>query len=286
MTSRLIRTALYVPASNEKAVAKADSLNADAIIFDLEDSVAPDSKVAARERLFKLPPPLRFRVVRVNGSTMPWHDEDIVTAVQAYPAALLLPKANTPEDIWAFKRLIALQRPKSNIAIWAMVETPMGVLNAPAIASALGPDGALVMGLNDLAKESGMQQLPGRTPMLSALASTVMAARAYGAAVFDGVYNALTDPEGFAAECQQGRSFGFDGKTVIHPNQIGPANTIFGPSETEIIEAKAIVEAFALPENTDKGVIAMGARMVERLHLDMAHSVLKRALMIARKGNN
>jgi citrate lyase subunit beta / citryl-CoA lyase len=286
MNSRLIRTALYVPASNEKALAKADSLTADAIIFDLEDSVAPDSKAIARERLLSLPPSIGFRIVRVNGAITPWHEDDIATATKAKPAALLLPKASTPEDIWAFKRLIALQRAKSSIAIWAMIETPLGVLNAAAIASALGPDGALVMGLNDLAKESGMLQLPGRTPMLSVLASTVMAARAYGAAVFDGVYNALADAEGFVEECQQGRAFGFDGKTVIHPSQIGPANAVFGPSENEIAEAQTIVQAFARPENTDKGVIALGSRMVERLHLDMAQAVLVKAKMIAQKDKN
>ena len=284
MASRLIRSALYIPACNQKVVAKGDSLGADAVILDLEDSVAPDSKQTARDRLLNLPQPLGLRVVRVNGANMPWHKDDITAALRIAPHALLLPKASTQEDIWSFKRRIALQRPKSNIAIWAMIETPLGVLNAAAIASTLGPDGALVMGLNDLAKETGMLQVQGRTPMLSALASTVMAARAHGAAILDSVYNDLTDEQGFIAECQQGRQFGFDGKTVIHPRQIGPANTIFAPSEAEITEAKAIIAAFSLPENTDKGVIAMGSRMVERLHLDMALTVLNRAATISARG--
>jgi len=174
-----------------------------------------------------------------------------------------------------------MRRPADTVAAWAMIETPQGVLSAPAIAAALGPGGVLVLGLNDLSRETGMAQPPGRAPMLAVLASVVLAARAHGVGVLDGVYNDLADDEGFLAECRQGRAFGFDGKTVIHPRQVGPANAVFGPSEAEISEARAVVEAFAAPENQGKGVIDLGGRMVERLHLDMAEQVLAAAAAIA-----
>jgi citrate lyase subunit beta / citryl-CoA lyase len=284
MTSRLLRSALYVPAANEKAVAKADSLGADAVILDLEDSVAPEAKNIARTALGVLPPATNLRVIRVNAAGTPWHEADIEAAVRAAPYALLLPKVSSTEDIWSFRRLIMLQRPGSPIAVWAMIETPMGVLNTAGIAAALGPDGVLVLGLNDLAKETGMAQQPGRAPMLAVLTASVITARVHGAGVLDGVFNALADDDGFAAECQQGRAFGFDGKTVIHPRQIATANTVFGPSEAEIAEAQAIVEAFAHPENAMKGVIALSGRMVERLHLDMAKALLAKASSIAARG--
>jgi citrate lyase subunit beta / citryl-CoA lyase len=284
MTSRLLRTALYVPAANAKAVTKADSLGADAVILDLEDSVAPDAKAAARAALDALPVTNSCRVIRVNAAGTPWHEDDIGAAVNAAPHALLLPKASSPEDIWSLRRLIMLQRPKAPIAVWAMIETSMGVLNTSGIAAALGPDGVLVLGLNDLAKETGMAQQPGRTPMQQVLTASVIAARAHGAGVLDGVFNAIADDDGFAHECRQGRAFGFDGKSVIHPRQIAPANAVFGPSITEIAEATAIVEAFADPENAMKGVIALSGRMVERLHCDMAKSVLAKAALIEARG--
>jgi citrate lyase subunit beta / citryl-CoA lyase len=281
MAIPLLRTALYVPAANEKAMAKADSLGADAVIPDLEDSVAPEAKDAARRALASLPEARAWRVIRVNAADTPWHELDIEAAVHAGPQALLLPKASTPEDVWAFRRLIVLRRPKAPIAVWAMIETPMGVLNAAAIAAALGPGGVLVLGLNDLAKETGMAQQPGRAPAQAVLTSAVIAARAHGVGVLDGVFNALDDEAGFLAECQQGQAFGFDGKTVIHPRQIAPANAVFAPDEREIAEARRIVAAFALPENDGKSVIALSGRMVERLHLEMARNVLAKGAAIA-----
>jgi citrate lyase subunit beta / citryl-CoA lyase len=284
MTSRLLRSALYVPAANAKAVSKADSLGADAVIIDLEDSVAPEVKVTSRTALGALQLPTTLRVIRVNAAGTAWHEVDIEAAVRVTPHALLLPKASSPEDIWSFRRLIMLQRPSAPIAVWAMIETPMGVLNTAGIAAALGPDGVLVLGLNDLAKETGMAQQPGRAPMLAALTASVIAARAHGVSVLDGVFNAIADDDGFTAECRQGRAFGFDGKTVIHPRQIATANAIFGPYETEIAEAEAIVEAFARPDNVAKGVIALSGRMVERLHLEIAKGVLAKAALIAARG--
>jgi citrate lyase subunit beta / citryl-CoA lyase len=283
MTSRLIRTALYVPAANARAVDKAASLGADAVIYDLEDSVAPDAKAGARHAL-RNAALAKQAVVRVNGAATPWHDDDIVAACARQPAALLLPKAGSPEDIWAFRRLIALRKPPRPIAIWAMIETPQGVLNAAAIAGALGPGGALALGLNDLSKETGMAQAPGRQPMLAVLTQTVLAARAHGVAILDGVYNHIGDLQGFEAECMQSRAFGFDGKTVIHPSQISPANAAFAPTAAEIAEADAVIAAFARPENAGRGVIALGSLMVERLHLDMAVALRAKADIIAAAG--
>jgi citrate lyase subunit beta / citryl-CoA lyase len=282
MASRLLRSALYVPAANARALAKAPSLGADAVIYDMEDSVAPDSKAAARVALQSatLAP---VSALRVNGAATVWHEEDVAAAAAVSPAAMVLPKASAPEDIWAFRRLIALRRPRSPIAIWAMVETPAGVLNAAGIAEALGPGGALVLGLNDLSRETGMAQLPGRAPMLHVLSQAVLAARAHGVAVLDGVFNAIHDADGFAEECAQGRTFGFDGKTVVHPSQIGPSNTAFSPSAAEIAEADAIIAAFGDPRNAGRGVIALGSRMVERLHLEMALALRARADAIANK---
>jgi citrate lyase subunit beta / citryl-CoA lyase len=276
MASRLLRSALYVPAGNARALEKAPSLGADAVIYDLEDSVAPDAKADARAALGSAPLAARA-IIRVNGASTEWHDADVAAAVALAPTAMLLPKANAPEDIWSFRRLIALRRPKASIAMWAMIETPAGVLHAASIAEALGPGGALVLGLNDLARETGMAQVPGRAPMQSVLSQAVIAARAHGVAVLDGVFNAIHDTAGFAAECTQARAFGFDGKTVVHPGQIGPANAAFSPSAAEIAEADAIIAAFADPRNAGRGVIALGARMVERLHLDMAVALRARA---------
>jgi citrate lyase subunit beta / citryl-CoA lyase len=281
MNSHLHRTALYVPAANAKAVSKSDSLDADAVILDLEDSVAPEAKSGASAAVAELRPSSRLRIVRVNAAGTPWHEDDIAAGVKAAPHALLLPKASSPEDIWAFRRLIMLQRPKSAIAVWAMIETPLGVLNAASIAQALGHDGVLVLGLNDLAKETGMAQIRGRAPMLSVLTGSVIAARASGVGILDGVFNDLADDAAFAAECAQARAFGFDGKTVIHPRQIGPANSVFSPSPEDIADARAVIEAFARPENASRGVIALSGRMVERLHLDMAIALVAKAAAIA-----
>jgi citrate lyase beta subunit len=286
MTSRLLRSALYIPAIREKAVAKAASLGADAVIFDLEDSVAPDAKEAARTALQNLPSmSSTLGVIRINASGTPWHENDVAAAARLPVHAILLPKANGAEDVAALKRLVALQNPRANLAIWAMIETAKGVLNAPALAQAVGPDGVLVMGLNDLAKETGMAQTAGRLPMQHALSASVLAARAAGAGILDGVFNMLDDAAGFAAECQQGRDSGFDGKTLIHPAQIEAANTVFGPSSDEIEAAQQVVDAFALHSNAGKGVIALNGKMVERLHHAMALAVLEKAAMIQKKGH-
>jgi citrate lyase subunit beta / citryl-CoA lyase len=275
MTSRLLRSVLYVPASNARALAKADGLGADAVILDLEDSVAPDAKDPARDALSALAPASVPRVIRVNAAGSPWHAADLAAVVALRPAAVLLPKVGGPADVAAVRAIVG------DIAIWAMIETPAGVLQAASIAASLGETGVLVLGLNDLAKETGMAQTTDRAPMTAVLTQTVLAARAGGCGVLDGVCNALDDDDRFLSECRQGRAFGFDGKTVIHPRQIAPANAVYGPTEQEITEARAIVDAFAGPDARGKGVISLHGRMVERLHLAMAEAVLVKAAVIA-----
>ncbi|MGL4637529.1 MAG: HpcH/HpaI aldolase/citrate lyase family protein [Beijerinckiaceae bacterium] len=286
MTSRLLRSALYIPATNQKALAKAGSLGADAVIVDLEDSVAPDAKATARGGLQQLNALSgTLQIIRVNAAGSEWHEADIAACANLPVNALLLPKVNSADDILALRQRMANHGLNSSITIWAMIETPRGVLNAAAIAEALGSDGVMVMGLNDLSKETGMAQTAGRLPMVHALSACVLAARAYGLAIVDGVFNALDDAEGYETECRQGRDFGFDGKTLIHPKQIAPANAAFGPSADQIAEATTIVTAFDAPQNTGKGVIALNGKMVERLHLEMARTVLARAAAIETKGH-
>jgi citrate lyase subunit beta/citryl-CoA lyase len=279
MTRFRRRSALYCPASNTRALEKARGLDADGIIVDLEDAVAPPAKAAAREAAARwLQGKLALeRVLRVNGIGTGWFEADVAMAAAAAPDAVLLPKVSAPEDIWHLRRLLVVNRAPPGVALWAMIETPAGVLNAAAIAATLGPGGALVMGLNDLARETGTAQVPGRLPMLAWLSTAVLAARAAGASILDGVFADLADAEGLAAECRQGRDLGFDGKSLIHPAQIAPAHAAFSPSAAELLEARAIVAAFARPENRDRGVIALGGRMVERLHLAMAERTLARA---------
>jgi citrate lyase subunit beta / citryl-CoA lyase len=283
ISSRILRTALYVPASNRKAAIKAESLGADAVIFDLEDAVAPEQKQEARALLAELPAKGDvYRVIRVNAAGTAWHYADLAAAVASLPDALLFPKVNSGQDIVDMRRNIAAVKPPKPIALWAMIETPQGILNASEISQAVAPSGVLVLGLNDLAKETGMAQVAGRQPMLTAISMSVLAARAAGVGILDGVFNAIENEEGFLAECHQGKAFGLDGKSVIHPKQIAVANAIFGPTDSEIAEAQAIVDAFALPANATRGVIALRGRMIERLHLAMAQNLLKKAAWIER----
>jgi citrate lyase subunit beta / citryl-CoA lyase len=275
MTSRLLRSTLYVPAANSRALAKADGLGADAVVIDLEDSVAPDMKDAARAALAALPDSSLPRIIRVNAAGTAWHGADLAAAVALKADAVLLPKVDGPETVAEVRKHIG------TMPVWAMIETPAGVLNAAAIAACLGPSGVLVLGLNDLSKETGIAQTPDRAPMVAVLTQVILAGRASGCGVLDGVCNALNDEARFLAECQQGRAFGFDGKTVIHPRQIALANRIFGPTSEEIAEARSIVTAFAEPNVAGRGVISLNGKMVERLHLAMATTVLAKVAAIA-----
>ncbi|MEZ5775787.1 MAG: CoA ester lyase [Hyphomicrobiaceae bacterium] len=272
------RSVLYVPGSNARALEKAKSLAADCLILDLEDSVAPDAKAEARRTIAEVVGAGGFAhqevVIRVNALSSDWGAEDLRMAAAAPAHAVLVPKVSQPGDLAAVRAALAAASAPAGLALWAMMETPAGIINAPAIcAAAAAPAHALevlVMGTNDLAKETRAAMTAGRAPMLAWLSASVLAARAYGLDIIDGVYNNFQDAEGFRAECQHGRSLGMDGKTLIHPGQIGPGNEIFSPATAEVDWARRIIAAFEDPANAAKGVISLDGRMVERLHRDMA----------------
>lgn len=276
------RSVLYMPGANARALDKARTLPADTLILDLEDSVAPDAKASAREQVARAVSEggygHREVVVRVNGFETPWGREDLAAAARVRPDAVLLPKVSDPAMIVEAERLLAEADAPSGLAVWAMIETPLAILRAEAIAAvAARPESRLrvfVMGTNDLAKETRARMVPGRAPMLPWLMTALAAARAHGLDIVDGVFNNLSDAEAFVLECAQGRDLGFDGKTLIHPNQIGAANIAFSPSGDELEQARAIVSAFDLPENAGRGAIALEGRMVERLHAEMARRTL------------
>lgn len=272
MTSaRSRRSALYLPASNGRAIAKARTLDCDIVILDLEDAVAPDAKGEARAQAVAAVQEGGFDsrelVVRINALSSPWGADDLAALQAARPDALLVPKVESPDDIAACG---------TTVPIWAMVETPRALLRLEAIAAADGLAG-LVMGTNDIAKDLGANPGPDRLLFLGFLASTVAAARAYGLVALDGVYNAIDDLDGLAAECAQGVAFGFDGKTLIHPSQIAPCNAAFSPTDDEIAWARTVEQAFAEPDNVAKGAIRVDGKMVERLHLAQARCVLAKA---------
>jgi citrate lyase subunit beta / citryl-CoA lyase len=283
------RSMLYMPGSNPRALEKARTLPADALILDLEDAVAPEAKDLARDQVASAVAARGFGerevLVRINAPTTPWGEADLVAAAACGPDAILLPKVSGPGDLAdAATRLDAVD-PDRRIALWAMIETPLAILNIGAIAGQRERSGSrlagFVLGTNDLAKETGARIVPGRAPMAPWLMQAVAAARAFGIAVLDGVYNDVDDLDGLAAECAAGRDMGFDGKTLVHPRQIGAANAAFAPDADEVAFAEAIVEAFARPENAGRGVIRIDGRMVERLHADMAARTLAMARTIA-----
>jgi citrate lyase subunit beta / citryl-CoA lyase len=278
MTIRPRRSVLYMPGSNARAIEKARTLPADAVILDLEDSVAPDAKTAARKQVLDAVTAGGFGarevIVRINGLDTEWWLPDLDAVAKAKPDAVLVPKISIPRNLEdVAERLVDISA-DHKIRVWAMMETPLAMLNAAAIA-ATAKDvetrlAGFVMGTNDLAKDTRTKIMPGRAAMLPWLMNCVAAARAFGIDILDGVYNDLGDPEGFARECAQARDMGFDGKTLIHPNQIEPCNAAFSPGAEEVAQAEKIIAAFDLPENKGKGVIQLEGRMVERLHADMA----------------
>ena len=278
MTIRPRRSVLYMPGSNLRALEKAKTLPADGLILDLEDAVAPDAKETARTQVTQAVKAGGFGnrelFIRVNGIDTPWFSADIEAAVHAAPDAILVPKIATPQQLDLIGQRLLDMRADKRIRIWAMIETPLAIFNAVALAGQARDSedrlGGLVMGTNDLAKETRARIVPGRTPMLGWLSTCVLAARTYGIDILDGVYNNLGDADGFARECAEARDLGFDGKTLIHPNQIEPCNAAFSPTPDEVTQARAIIAAFALPENKGKGVVQVGGRMVELLHAEMA----------------
>ena len=289
MTVRPRRSVLYMPGSNARAMEKARELPVDAVIFDLEDAVAPDAKAKARELIGKALKDGGFGrrevVVRVNGLDTAWWADDLAIAA-AGPDAVLVPKVSTPAQFRQVAERLAAVGVAPQLRVWAMMETPLAMLNVRDIAAAaLDPAArlaAFVMGTNDLAKDTRARIVPGRAPMLPWLMNCVAAARAFGLDILDGVYNELGNAEGFAAECRQARDLGFDGKTLIHPRQIDPCNDAFSPTPQEVDVARKMIAAFDLPENRDKGVIQIDGRMVERLHADMARRTVAIADAIAK----
>lgn len=289
MQMRPRRSVLYMPGSNARALEKARSLPADVVILDLEDAVAPDAKVTAREQVAQTVKDggfgFREVVVRVNGLDTPWGAADIDVIGQAGPDVVLIPKVNEANDlVIAGKALQAAKTPAAT-RVWAMIETPLSILNLATIAAAAHDAttrlSGFVMGTNDLAKDTRARLVPGRAPMLPWLMMALAAARAHGLIIVDGVYNEIKDEAGFAAECAQGHDFGFDGKTLIHPSQIEPCNAAFSPAAAEVAWSRTIMDAFSKPENATKGALQIEGRMVERLHAEMAKRLVAIADMIA-----
>ena len=277
-TDRPFRSVLYIPGSKPRALEKARGLAVDAIIFDLEDAVTPDEKAAARETVAEAlraggygP---RQRIVRVNGADTPWGADDLAAVAALAPDAILLPKVGSPEDVAAAARHLA-----GETRIWAMMETPAGILNAAAIAGAPRM-GGLVLGTNDLAKDLGCRDRPDRLPLMTALQSCLLAARAAGIPCIDGVFNAFRDEEGLRAECEQGRDLGMDGKTLIHPAQVPVANAVFGPGAAELDLARRQIEAFEAAVAQGQGVAVLDGRIVENLHVETARRTLARQATI------
>ncbi len=282
------RSALYMPGSNERALEKGKSLAADVIIFDLEDAVAPEMKQQARDQVQDA---LRAGgygtkelVIRVNGLETPWFADDLKSAISAGPDAILVPKISTARDVNDIRTALADANAPKELDVWAMMETPLAMLNALEIAAS-GPNEiyglqAFVMGTNDLAKETGAALKPGRMPMLAWLSTCVAAARAFDIQILDGVYNDFKDEAGFKTECEQGRDLGMNGKTLIHPNQLAPCNEIFSPSKEDVDWSQKIINAFRQAENQDKGAITVEGKMVELLHKSMAEQTVAIATAI------
>ena len=289
-TIRPRRSALYMPGANARALDKARTLDADCLLLDLEDAVAPDAKQEARAQVCAALEQggygARELVVRVNALDTPWGADDLAALAAlpaaARPQAVLAPKVSTADQI----DTLAAALPEG-CALWIMVETPQAIFNVQALAARAGdtPLAAFVMGTNDLAKEMQAALVKGRAPMMTSLTLALLAARQYGLTVLDGVFNDIADEAGFAEECRQGADMGFDGKTLIHPSQLAPCNEIYGPSEDEVAQARDVVAAFADPDNAGKGVLKVNGKMTELLHRDMAARTLAIAEAIAARQN-
>jgi citrate lyase subunit beta / citryl-CoA lyase len=290
MTVRPRRSVLYMPGSNARALEKAKTLPADGVILDLEDSVAPDTKETARRQVVTAVRAGGFGArevfIRVNGVDTPWHAEDLTAAAHAVPDAILVPKVSNAETLELIGRRLLDMGTDHKTRVWAMIESPLAIFNILSIAAEAKDSesrlSGFVMGTNDLAKDTRARLVPGRAPMLPWLSMCVAAARIYGIDILDGVYNDLGNADGFAMECAQGVEFGFDGKTLIHPNQIEPCNKAFSPSAEDVAQARKMIAAFDLPENKNKGVVSIDGRMVERLHADMARRTVAIAEAIAK----
>lgn len=277
------RSVLYMPGSNARALEKAATLPADALILDLEDAVAPEAKEMARDQVCAAVRDRRFGkrevIIRVNGLDTDWGHDDMAHAALAGPDGILVPKVNDAVDVEHAEQHMDEAPP--TCALWLMMETPLAMFRAEEIAAASERTACLVMGTNDLVKELRAQHTPGREALLASLNLSVMAARAHGLAIVDGVFNDIANTAGFEAVCVQGRALGFDGKTLIHPTQIDVCNRVFSPDPDEVARARAVIAAFDRPENKGKGAIALDGRMVELLHAEIAKQTVALADAIA-----
>ena len=281
-----LRSVLYMPASNERALEKAKTIPCDALILDLEDAVAPDAKAGARDAACAAAASgdygRRTVTIRVNSLGTEWHDDDVRAAAQAGPAAIVVPKVNSAEEVRDLVDAIEDAGAPDHTMLWAMIETPVAILDALAIARASDRLGCFVIGTNDLVKELYAEHVPGRAPILPSLHTALLAARAAGISIVDGVYNDVKDTDGFLAECEQGRQMGFDGKTLIHPGQVEGANTAFAPSEQAVADAQGLIAAFEAGRGS--GVVTYNGRMVENLHVESARRTLALDEAIRRLG--
>jgi citrate lyase subunit beta/citryl-CoA lyase len=271
-----LRSVLYMPSSNERALEKAKSIPCDGLILDLEDAVAPDAKATAREAACAAAASgdygRRTVTIRVNGIGTEWHDDDLTAAAQAGPAAVVVPKVNSAAEVQQLVDRLEKAGAPDHTMLWAMVETPVAILDALAIARASERLSVLVLGTNDLVKELYAEHVPGRAPILPSLHTALLAARAAGIAIVDGVYNTVKDTDGFLAECRQGREMGFDGKTLIHPGQVAGANEAFAPSAEAVEDARGILQAWE--DGHGSGVVTFNGRMIENLHVESARRTL------------
>nr|WP_291820182.1 CoA ester lyase [Candidatus Microthrix sp.] len=279
------RSVLYMPGANTRALEKAKGLSADSLILDLEDAVAPDAKAEARDNVVAALTSGEYGnrelTIRVNGLDTDWHADDLAAAAAAGPAAVVVPKVNSPADVAAIEAGLQAGGAPEHTKIWAMVETPQAMLDCANIAAASERLTVLVMGTNDLAKELHAAHVPGRQPLLTGLGLCLLGARAAGKVILDGVYNDVRDPEGFEAECRQGAQMGFDGKTLIHPGQLDAANAVFAPADAEVESSREIIAAFEAAQREGKGVVTVNGRMIENLHVENARRVLAMADAIA-----
>ena len=286
MDQRPRRSVLYMPGANERALEKAKAIPADALIFDLEDAVAPEAKPAARERVGAAAASggygHRELAIRVNGIGTIWYADDVRASAAAGPDAVVVPKVGSAAEVHAVEAALEAAGAHDRTMIWGMLETPAAVLHAEEIAGASERLTVLVMGTNDLARELHAVAEPGRQPLLGGLQLCLLAARAAGKVLLDGVYNDVTEVSGFEAECRQARHLGFDGKTLIHPSQVEPCNRVFAPSDEELEAAGRIIGAFEEAERLGRGVVTVDGRMVESLHVAEARRTLAHAEAIAR----
>ncbi len=270
------RSVLYLPASNERALKKAKTLPVDALILDLEDAVAPDAKEQARENACAAAQSGEYGrrevTIRINAAGTQWHDADLAAVAAAGPDAVVVPKVGSADEVRALVGALESAGAPEHTQLWAMVETPQAMLHCEEIAGASDRLTVLVMGTNDLAKELHAEHVPGRAPLLTGLSLCLLAARTTGTVILDGVYNDVKDTEGFEAECAQGRQFGFDGKTLIHPGQVEACNRTFAPSPEAVADARGVIEAWEA--GAGSGVVTHRGRMIEQLHVDTAARVL------------